>query len=151
MIAPGLVPSMIRAGAAAAALVAVVAAAEAGPLPAPGGSYLLGVVPSSPAVTTRGNWTPFVERLERTTGLAFALKVYENMPDFEADVAGGGPDFVFVNPMQAVLARASQGYEPLVRSSQTLAGTVFVPRDSTVRTVEELAGKPVAFVGAKSV
>jgi phosphonate transport system substrate-binding protein len=136
---------------AAASALALTATATPGRAAPADGSYVLGVVPSAPPVTMHANWMPIVERLAQATGLSLTLKVYEKMPDFEADLERGGPDFAFSNPMQIVLFHAAQGYVPLVRSSQPLVGVLFVPVDSPIRTVEELEGKQIAFVGAKSV
>lgn len=96
------------------------------------------------------NWTPFVERLARETGLNFKLKVYETMNDFEQDFQAGKPDFIFSSPTQIVLARQSQGYVPLVRSSQKVQGVLFVRKDSPITQVVQLEGKNIAFVGARN-
>jgi phosphonate transport system substrate-binding protein len=113
--------------------------------------YSLGIVPSAPPVTTYTLWAPFVERLSRETGLDFRLKVYEKMADFELDIiAPEGPDFIFVNSLQIVVAHQAQGYIPLVRGGGKVWAELFVRRDSPVKTVADLAGKRVAFVGSKN-
>lgn len=112
--------------------------------------YVLSVVPQMPPVEMYARWSPFVERLARETGFRFRLKVYEKMSDFEKDIRNGAPDFIFPNPVQMVMARQSQGYVPLVRSSRRIAGVLFVRGDSAIKTVRDLAGKDVAFVGTKN-
>lgn len=117
----------------------------------PGAEYTIGVVPSFPPVATHTRWTPFVERLSQETGLAFRLKVYEQMADFERDIVSPkAPDFIFANALQVVVAHKTQGYLPLVRGKGQVRGMVFVRRDSPARTVDDLAGKRIAFVGAKN-
>lgn len=113
-------------------------------------TYVIGVVPQMPPVAMHRNWTPFVDRLSSDTGLSFTLKVYEKMSDFESDFNAGGPDFIFASPVQIVMARKAQGYAPLVRSSKRISGILFVHKDSPFRTVRDLAGREVAFVGTKN-
>lgn len=113
--------------------------------------YSLGIVPAAPPVVTHTLWAPFVERLARETGHDFRLKVYEKMADFERDiVAPAGPDFIFANSLQIVVAHRAQGYIPLVRGGGMVWAELFVRRDSPVKTVAELAGKKIAFVGQKN-
>jgi phosphonate transport system substrate-binding protein len=115
-----------------------------------GGGFVLAVVPQLPPVTMHTNWTPFVQRLARDTGLPFSLKVYDSMDRFEDDLLLGLPDFVFSNPTQTVQARQEQGYLPLLRDSRPLSGYLFVRKDSPIKTTQDLQGKTVAFVGSKN-
>ena len=112
--------------------------------------YTLAVVPSVPPVATYTAWIPFVETLSRETSLDIQLKVYEKMSDFEADFSSGTPDFIFLSPTQMVLARAAQGYIPLVRGSKPLSGVLFVRKDSPYKTLKDLEGKEIAFVGSRN-
>ena len=134
-----------------ACVVAVVAAAFAPAHAGPGARYVVGVVPSFPPLTMHAAWSPFVERLSRETGFELTLKVYENMPDFEADFRAGRTDFIFANPVQAMQAHKAQGYIPLVRGNRKIASVLFVAGDSPVREVKDLAGKDIAFVGPKNI
>jgi ABC-type phosphate/phosphonate transport system substrate-binding protein len=125
-----------------------------GPNPASakeGTVYTLGVVPTFPPVATHTRWAPFVERLSRETGLDFRLKVYETMADFERDIVSPkAPDFIFANALQIVVAHKTHGYLPLVRGGKMVRAVIFVRTDSPARTVEDLSGKLIAFVGAKN-
>lgn len=112
--------------------------------------YVLAVIPSAPPVTMHTLWMPFVERLSRDTGLDIRLKVYEKMSDFERDISNGAPDFIFANPLQAVVAREAQGYVPLVRGGKQVSAELFVRRDSPIRTVDDLSGRKIALVGNKN-
>jgi phosphonate transport system substrate-binding protein len=115
------------------------------------GVYTLAVIPSAPPVTMNNLWTPFVERLAKATGLAFRLKHYERMAEFERDIWSGSPDFIFSSPIQIVVAHTSHGYVPLVRGRKEVAVGLFVRADSPVRNVEDLAGKRISFVGNKNI
>lgn len=121
--------------------------AHAKDAPAP---YILAVIPQLPPITMHTNWTPFVQRLKKETGLEFTLKVYDSMDRFEDDLIRGVPDFLYTNPTQMVLAKHSQGYIPLVRNSKPLAGYLFVRKDSPIKRIDDLQGKTIAFVGAKN-
>lgn len=112
--------------------------------------YVLAVLPQKPALTMFANWNPLVVQLSRASGATIRLKVYEEMLEFEGDVAKGVADFIYASPTQTVLARQRQGYIPMVRGSRLLRGALFVRADSPVRSVQELEGKTVAFVGAKN-
>ena len=112
---------------------------------------LLAVLPQLPATDLHRNWTPFVERLSRELGIPIKLKLYEQMTVFEDDLRAGVPDVAFMTPFEAVIARQSSGYIPLVRSSHEIAGVVFVRKDSSVRSISDLAGQSIAFVGARNV
>ncbi|MBU0482493.1 MAG: phosphate/phosphite/phosphonate ABC transporter substrate-binding protein [Proteobacteria bacterium] len=113
--------------------------------------YTIGVIPTWDPVVTHTQWIPFVEKLAKKTGLSFKLKIYETMADFERDIVSPtGPDFIFANSLQAVVAHEAQGYLPLVKGSASIRAVLFVRKDSPVHTVEELAGKRIAFVGDKN-
>ncbi len=112
--------------------------------------YIFAVIPSGPPVATHALWAPFVERLSRDTGLSLRLKVYEKMSDFENDIVSGVPDFIFASPFQAVVAHEEQGYIPLVHGSRPVSAELFVRKDSSIKTVNDLSGKSIAFIGNKN-
>jgi phosphonate transport system substrate-binding protein len=108
--------------------------------------YTLGVVPQLTPLDTHRRWMPFVQRLQKMTGLRIELKVYQSIPQFEADFLKGVPDFVFLNPYHEVMAKRAQGYIPLVRdSSKPLVGILVVRKDSPIHSVRELNLKEIAF------
>ncbi len=91
------------------------------------------------------NWTPVVEILGRE-GVPLELHLHKSIPAFEKDFLEGGSDFIFANPYHAVMAYRAQGYIPLVKNSVTyLKGILVVRRDSSLRSLKELDGQPVAF------
>ena len=103
------------------------------------------VVPQFTSLQIHKDWTPFLERVARDSGVPLALKTYQSIPAFEADLLKGVPDFAFMNPYHAVMARRAAGYLPLVRDSKPLSGLLLVRRDSAVRRVKDLAGSRIAF------
>jgi phosphonate transport system substrate-binding protein len=112
--------------------------------------YTLAVIPSAPPVELHKQWVPFVERLSRDTGQEFRLKMYEKMAEFERDIWSGAPDFIFSSPFQTVVAHKEHGYAPLVRGGKNVAFGLFVRRDSPIRSIDDLNGKSISFVGNKN-
>ncbi|MBU0485304.1 MAG: phosphate/phosphite/phosphonate ABC transporter substrate-binding protein [Proteobacteria bacterium] len=114
-------------------------------------TYTMGIIPTWEPVMTHTQWIPFVERLAKETGLPFKLKVYETMADFERDIVSPtGPDFIFANALQVVVAHEAQGYIPLVKGGGSIRAVLFVRKDSPVQRADELAEKRIAFVGDKN-
>ncbi len=106
---------------------------------------IVGVVPEFTSLQINKDWTPFLERLSRDSGVPLKLRTYRRIHDFEADILKGEPDFVFMHPYHQVMARRAAGYVPLVRDSKPLTGILLVRRDSPVKTVKDLAGEKLAF------
>ena len=126
--------------------VGVVSAAAAGPAE----GYTIAVIPSAPPVTVHTRWAPFLERLHRDTGLDFRLKLYERMADFEREVGEGKADFIFSSPIQMVVAHQAGGYQPLVRGATLVSIGLFVRNDSSIKTIGDLSGRSISFVGNKN-
>jgi len=108
-------------------------------------TYTVAVVPQFPAADIHRDWVPLLERLGKVVGASFKLQIHAGIPRFESDVLAGGPDFVYLNPYHQVMAARAQGYVPLVRERKPLTGILVVRRDDPIRSVQELAGKEVAF------
>jgi phosphonate transport system substrate-binding protein len=133
----------IRVAAALCAALALPAQARAG-APEP---LVLAIVPNLPPVEVHRAWTPFVERLSRDAGVGIELKLYERTASFVDDCDAGVPDLVFASPNMFFVSRQKQGWLPLVRSSASLRGVVYVRADSPYRSVQDLQGRTIAFVG----
>lgn len=114
-------------------------------------AYVIAVLPQQSPVAMHENWSPFLERLTRETGIIFKLKLYETMAAFEKDALKGIPDLIFSTPPIAVLAHQKEGYKPLVRGSRETSGVLFVAKDSPIQSVKELEGKEISFVGSRNV
>ncbi|MBI5069429.1 MAG: phosphate/phosphite/phosphonate ABC transporter substrate-binding protein [Deltaproteobacteria bacterium] len=112
--------------------------------------YRVGIIPQAPPVTMVEKWGPLLARLSALTGATLRPKVYDSMEAFEQDLFAGGPEFVYAHPAMVAAVHRRQGYLPLVRDRRELAGQIFVRTDSPYRSVSELQGKRVAFVGERS-
>lgn len=123
------------------------------PAPAPAADapvYQVGIIPQAPPVAMFEKWGPLLARISERAGVPLKAKLYDNMGDFERSFLEGAPDLLFAHPAMYVAARKAQGYIPLVRDRRELSGQIFVRIDSPYRTVSDLAGKRLAFVGEKS-
>jgi phosphonate transport system substrate-binding protein len=68
---------------------------------------------------------------------------YNSMAQFEADIAKGAPDFVYMNPYhQAVPAKS---YIPLVKDKSPLIGILVARKGSSVSSIKDMNGKEIAF------
>lgn len=114
-------------------------------------SYTLAVIPNMPAVTLHKNWTPFAELLSKELGVKIELKMYDKIGTFLDEIQDGKADFVYSAPNMFYQAYQKQKYIPLVRSSTMMKGVVFVRKDSPYKTISDLHGKSIAFVGPKNV
>jgi phosphonate transport system substrate-binding protein len=110
------------------------------------GIYSFGVVPQFEQRKLFSIWHPILDELEHRTGLRFELVGSPKIPVFEQKCIEGAYDFAYMNPYHLLLAHDAQGYLPLVRDgSRMLNGILVVAKESPIQSVQELAGKRVAF------
>ena len=109
-------------------------------------AFTVAIVPQFAPLQIYRDWTPVLAHLERSTGYHFQLRVYEQIPRFEAELAQGIPDLAYMNPYHLVMVKQAQDYRPLVRDDATrLSGVLVVQRDGPIKTLTDLNGKTVAF------
>ncbi len=114
-------------------------------------SYTLAVVPQFPPVEIHKRWTPFAEMLSKELNVSIQLRVYKDFKEFENDIRKGVPDFIYMNPYQAVVAKKTHGYIPLARDKKLIKAVVFVHKDSPIQTLQDLNGKEIAFVAPSTI
>jgi len=106
----------------------------------------VGIVPQYEARRIYKIWRPILDKLEAATGLHFTLRGSPSIPAFESEFIAGAFDFAYMNPYHISPARNRQGYIPLVRDvGRRLQGILVVRKDSPIRSVQQLAGRVVAF------
>jgi phosphonate transport system substrate-binding protein len=108
-------------------------------------TYSVYVVPQFQPVEVHRTWGPVLARIGQEMGVRFELKTAKDIPAFEAEFKAGTPDFAYMNPYHAVMARRAQGYVPLVRDVTPLSGIVVVRKDDPIKSVKELQGQEIAF------
>ncbi len=107
--------------------------------------YSFAVVPQYSAIELHKDWAPLLARLSRDTGFTFELKIATSIPLFEASFLKGEPDFAYMNPYHAVMAKKAQAYAPLLRDSKPLLGVLVVRKDGPYKTLKDLDGQKIAF------
>lgn len=109
-------------------------------------TYTFAVVPQFPALEIERDWMPLLRRLSELLGHTLSLKFYKSIPDFEQEFIEGRPDFAFMNPYHAVMAKSAAGYVPLIRDGEhPLVGILVVKKDGPVRSAQDLRGTVIAF------
>jgi phosphonate transport system substrate-binding protein len=109
------------------------------------------VVPQFPAATVYATWTPLLESLGRASKLCFELIVPKDIPEFEADLSQGKPDFIYANPYQFIVAKKKQKYNPLVaEGKRLLSGILVVKASYPSLELKSLSGEKVAFPAPNS-
>lgn len=107
--------------------------------------YVLSVIPRLTPAHTYRLWNPFVERLSRETGAPIKLRLFQNLTEFETELAKGTLDFVYLSPYHQIMARRQQGYIPLVRDNRLLEGLLLVRADGPIHNLKDLNGKDIVF------
>lgn len=107
--------------------------------------YTFAVVPQYSATELYKDWAPLLQRISRDSGVPLDLKIAASIPKFESEFSKGIPDFAYLNPYHAVMAKRSHGYVPILRDSKPLSGILVVRQDSPYKSASELNGKTIAF------
>lgn len=108
-------------------------------------SYKVYIVPQLTATQIYTRWGPVLEQIGKETKQCFELVVPSSIPQFEADLASGKPDFAFMNPYHIAMKWRNNHYVPLVASSEPLFGVLVVKKDSKITSLKDLNGSKVAF------
>jgi phosphonate transport system substrate-binding protein len=112
--------------------------------------FSFGLIPQGAAFSMHERWSPFIEKLSKETGIAFKIKVFDHVSEFEDTLIQGLFDFVYLHSAQEAQAYTHQKYFPLVRSERYCKGALFVEKNSNIKKVEDLKGKDIALVGQRS-
>lgn len=111
-----------------------------------GEAYVVGVVPMRSTMALAANWTPLLAWLQRQTGLPLFFETAKDIPTFEKRLAEGRYDIAYMNPQHYVVFHNAVGYTAFAREkSNRIRGIVVVPKASPLKTLADLAGRPVAF------
>jgi len=108
-------------------------------------TYNFTVVPQFKPAQLQKEWSPLLERISRETGFKLKLVIPANTLKFEGEISKGTPDFVFLNPYQAVLGMKAHGYIPLLRDKKPLSGILVVRKDSQYKKLSDLDGATIGF------
>lgn len=108
-------------------------------------TYSFAVVPQFSSAQLHRAWAPLLARLSRDTGITLVLRVNSSIPLFETEFLRGNPDFVYLNPYHAVMARQAHDYQPLLRDRKGLTGILLVHNTSPYLEAHHLKGQALGF------
>lgn len=109
------------------------------------------IVPQSVTSDTFSAWAPFLEKLGRAAEQCYDLRLSATIPEFERALLSGKADFAFANPYHEVMAKAKQGYLPLLHDEKNrLVGIIIVKKDGQINQLRDLDGQHMAFPAPNS-
>lgn len=124
-------------------------AAEPAPVCADGQTLSVGVFPRRNPAMTDSMFSPLVELLGRRLGCRVRLKTAADFPRFWAEVEQQAFDLVHYNQYHYVKSAAT--YAVVAHNEElgsgTVAGAIYVRRDSGITGLADVAGKRVVFGG----
>jgi phosphonate transport system substrate-binding protein len=108
-------------------------------------ALIFGVLSQRNAVVTAEYWNPILDYVSRKSGIALQLKMGKTVQETDRMMELGEFDLVFSNHI--FIPRISKaGYRVIARfAGEPIQAQIVVLEDSTIRTLESLAGKEVAF------
>ncbi|WEJ61835.1 phosphate/phosphite/phosphonate ABC transporter substrate-binding protein [Thiomicrorhabdus lithotrophica] len=109
-------------------------------------TYSFGVVPQQSAMVLAKKWIPIFKYLEKETGYKFVFKTNQTIPKFEHQLSKQAYDFAYMNPYHYTVFHDVSGYSAFAKQGQKkLKGIIIARKDSTVKSLEDLEGKTIAF------
>lgn len=118
------------------------------------GIIKLGILPRFSAAETAKMYQPLVARLGQALGKSVELDVPIDFPSFWRQVQAGEYALVHYNQYHYLKSRKDAGYEPLVCNEEfgrrTMAGAIFVRKDSEINSLADLKGRKIIFGGDKT-
>ena len=112
---------------------------------APPDPYAFGVLNQRSLQATAAYWNPILNHVSARSGVPLELHIGRTANETTDRVVAGKLDFAYTNHLFTP-KRHRLGWRVLARQgSRGIRGQVVVLAGSTVRTLNELAGKPVAF------
>ncbi len=115
-----------------------------------------GLLPRLPEKQLREMFTPLVKYLGKETGMKVTLVIPKDFDTYTKQAIAGDFDIGFTNPnIYITVKKAVPEVEPLALASEPKTGTklkgVFiVVKESPIKSIKELKGKKVSFVGKGS-
>lgn len=119
-----------------------------------GQSYSFAIVPQQSATQLARTWGPLLRYLSEKSGQQLTFHTAKDIPTFEARVAAGDYDFIYLSPYTytAVSRKAGGNYLAFAREEDAqLKGILVVRRDSDIKDLAGLQGRTVAFPAAGAI
>ncbi|MCX5718556.1 MAG: phosphate/phosphite/phosphonate ABC transporter substrate-binding protein [Nitrospirae bacterium] len=116
----------------------------------------LGLLPRLPEKELIDMFTPLAKYLEKETGNTVTLVIPKDFDTYTKQAIAGDFDIGFTNPnIYITIKKAVPQVEPLAMASEPgvgtkLKGVFIVVKESPIKSIKELKGKKVSFVGTGS-
>ncbi|MEO9525328.1 phosphate/phosphite/phosphonate ABC transporter substrate-binding protein [Marinobacter alexandrii] len=105
-----------------------------------------GVVPQQASEKLARQWVPLTNALSEQTGFTIEFETAPSIPEFEKRLADGVYDFAYMNPYHFTVFNEDPGYVAIARQrDHVIRGIIVVSSDLEIESLEELAGKNMAF------
>jgi phosphonate transport system substrate-binding protein len=124
------------------------AAATAQVTPAPPVTLSIGIVPQQTTTRTVNLWRELIEEIGLRSGYRIEIKPAQDIPAFEQRLATGEYDLAYMNPYEYTVYHRAPGYQVFAREEGQLQALIVVHRDSAIKKLSDLQGRPLAFVPA---
>ena len=115
----------------------------------PAASYSLGVIPFYGPEKIWALYSPFVDYLNRTSGVSWELKLYHNHESLIEDLCSGRLSIALLGPAPLGRAKKKCSVDPLIVAlgpdRKPFYRSILLTGDFSVRSLSDLKGKPVAF------
>lgn len=109
-------------------------------------TYTFGVVPQQSGSKLSRLWSPILQYLEQETGYHLRFATTRNIPTFEKRLSTGKYDIAYMNPYHYTENHDTTGYNAFARAKdKRLKGILVVRKDSTLKTLEDLEDRELAF------
>ncbi len=131
--------------AAAAALLAIAAVVLASAARAAEQPYSFGVLSQRSIALTAQYWNPILRYVSRKSGVPLELRMAKTVQEGDAAAEKGAYQFLYTNHFFTP-ERDRLGFQVIARpAGPGIRGQIVVPRDSPIKSLQELNGKEVAF------
>lgn len=105
-----------------------------------------GIVPQTSATRLAVQWIPLLQAVGERAGVSLHFETAPNIDSFERRLAAGAYDVAYMNPYHYTVFSQRPGYRALVNArDRKIRGIIVVAKESPIRSIDELAGEPLAF------
>ena len=109
-------------------------------------AYTFNVLNQRSIALTAQYWNPILTHVSKKSGVPLELKLAKTAQEGNAIAEKHGYDFLYTNHFFTA-ERDRLGYKVIARpAGEGIRSTIVVPEDSPIQTLQDLAGKDVAFV-----
>ena len=108
--------------------------------------FTFGFVPQQSAAVLVKKWGPILRYVSKKISHKIAFRTAPNIPTFEQRVREGQYDFAYMNPAHYTVFAKDPGYRAFAKQKgKRIKGILVVRKDSPIKKLAELTGKPLAF------